>query len=160
MRQRKRNREGKKKEEEPSKEEERDSFKSADDEGFSKEDEDKIAEFQREAAYRILQQLEKRRARAEKTFIANEKRSKEALAKLGDKEKFEDEQEEEWDKDRLDRIDSWRDFQTHGTKMGIKKPKPNVTEKGVSVLPPTMGGLKKTAEEEQLDAFLEETGEL
>ena len=32
--------------------------------------------------------------------------------------------------------------------MGIKKPKPNVTEKGVSVLPPTMGGFKKTAEED------------
>jgi hypothetical protein len=92
-------------------------------------------------------------------FIANEKRSKEALAKLGEKEKFEEVQEDGWDKDRLDRIDSWRDFQNHGTRMGIKKPKPSVTEKGVSVLPPTMGGLKKTAEEDELEAFLDETGE-
>jgi hypothetical protein len=39
---------------------------------------------------------------------------------------------------------------------GIKKPKPTVTEKGVSVLPPTMGGLTKTKEEEEaLGDFLD-----
>ena len=62
-----------------------------------------------------------------------------------------------WDKDRLDRIDSWRDFTSSGKKFGgIKKPKPSVTEKGVSVLPPTMGGLTKTKEEEEaLGDFLD-----
>ncbi|KAJ1491703.1 hypothetical protein T484DRAFT_3117722 [Baffinella frigidus] len=157
VRQRKRGRDDKKKDNDDEKEKDKNSIKAADDNEFSKEDEDKIAEFQREAAYRILQQLEKRRSKAEKVFIANEKRSVEARAKLGEKEKFEEKQDEGWGKDRLDRIDSWRDFQNHGTRMGIRKPKPNVTEKGVSVLPPTMGGFKKSAEEEELDSFLEST---
>ena len=34
---------------------------------------------------------------------------------------------------------------------GIKKPKPVVTEKGVGVLPPTMGGFAKSKEEEELE---------
>jgi hypothetical protein len=39
--------------------------------------------------------------------------------------------------------------------IGIKKPKPSVTEHGVSVLPPTMGGFKKTKEEQALGEFLD-----
>lgn len=130
---------------------------AADAEEFSKEEEDTLAEKTREAAYRILTQLEKRRARAEKVFIENDKRSKAALQEMKTKHNTEEKVEEQWNKDRLDRIDSWRDFQTHGKKMGIKKPKPSVTEKGVSVLPPTMGGIKASKEEQDLlDDFLED----
>jgi len=90
-------------------------------------------------------------------YIENDKRSKAALQEMKHKHNAEEKVEEQWNKDRLDRIDSWRDFQAHGTKLGIKKPKPAVTEKGVSVLPPTMGGIKSTKEEEDLlKDFLEE----
>lgn len=130
---------------------------AADADEFSKEDEDILAENTREAAYRILTQLEKRRARAEKVFIENDKRAKASLQEMKTKHQGEEKVEEQWNKDRLDRIDSWRDFQAHGTKMGIKKPKPLVTEKGVSVLPPTMGGMRATKEEDDLlKDFLEE----
>ena len=47
----------------------------------------------REAANRILQQLEKRRAHAEKVFIENEKRSKVALEKLRTEAKQEEKKE-------------------------------------------------------------------
>eukprot|EP00285_Hemiselmis_virescens_P017429 CAMPEP_0173395600 /NCGR_PEP_ID=MMETSP1356-20130122/32616_1 /TAXON_ID=77927 ORGANISM="Hemiselmis virescens, Strain PCC157" /NCGR_SAMPLE_ID=MMETSP1356 /ASSEMBLY_ACC=CAM_ASM_000847 /LENGTH=259 /DNA_ID=CAMNT_0014354381 /DNA_START=24 /DNA_END=799 /DNA_ORIENTATION=- len=102
-------------------------------EELSQEDQDDLVKSTRDAAFRILLQLEKRRARAEKVFVENDKRAQ--VAKKAMKEKFlhEEKQDQDWDKDRLDRIDSWRDFQAHGKKLGIKKPKPSVTEKGVSV---------------------------
>ena len=48
----------------------------------------------REAANRILLQLEKRRAHAEKVFVENEKRSKVALEKLRTEAKQEEKHEE------------------------------------------------------------------
>ena len=120
-------------------------------EELSRADMDKLHEMRRDAANRILQQLEKRRAHAEKVFVANEKRSKEALQKLREEYKKEEKVEEQWDQERQERLDSWRNFTGAGRKLGgLKKPKPHVTEKGVSVLPPTMGGLAKTKEEEDL----------
>jgi len=48
----------------------------------------------REAANRILIQLEKRRSHAEKVFVENDKRSKLALEKLRQEAKQEDKQEQ------------------------------------------------------------------
>ena len=116
-------------------------------EPFTQEEEDMLVKLTRDAAFRILMQLEKRRARAEEVFVENEKRAKVAQTQLKEKLKSEEKVDQEWNNERSERIESWRDFQTHGKKMGIKKPKPNVSEQGVGVLPPTMGGLKMTQDE-------------
>jgi tetratricopeptide (TPR) repeat protein len=116
-------------------------------EPFTQEEEDMLVKLTRDAAFRILMQLEKRRARAEEVFVENEKRAKVAQTQLKEKLQSEEKVDQEWNNDRSERIESWRDFQTHGKKMGIKKPKPSVSEQGVGVLPPTMGGLKMTQDE-------------
>ena len=129
-------------------------------EKLSQEDEDMLVKNTRDAAFRILMQLEKRRARAEKVwplhrpsepgtpagdafadasasqvFVENDKRAKTALNEAKEKYKAEEKVEEHWNEDRGDRIDSWRDFQAVGKKMGIKKPKPFVTEQGAPASP-------------------------
>ena len=83
----------KRKKEDKEKEEE-ETFGKADDEDFNQEDKDKIKLKRRDAANRILQRLEKQRSHAEKVFIENEKRSKEALEKLRQDYKKEEKIEE------------------------------------------------------------------
>ena len=57
-------------------------------------DHDTLVDMKREAANRILHQLEKRRAHAEKVFVENEKRSKVALEKMRKEAKQEEKHEE------------------------------------------------------------------
>lgn len=69
-------------------------------EPLSVEEEDLLVKLTRDAAFRILMQLEKRRAMAEKVFVENEKRAKVAQNQLKEKLKEDEKVEKDWNTDR------------------------------------------------------------